>query len=92
MISAPLSNATATPAQQLLQQLPQRATGAEQHPPACRRREAKLQRFGVFDDADTAFLARLPYAENSIAILDWRSSSNAASPKRAQPTLPYRKS
>ena len=34
------------------------------------KEEAKLQRFGVFDDADTAFLARLPYAENSIAILD----------------------
>ena len=57
-----------TPVQQLLQQLPQWVR-AEQHP-GVQKEEAKLQRFGVFDDADTAFLARLPYAENSIAILD----------------------
>ena len=56
------------PVQQLLQQLPQWVR-AEQHP-GVQKEEAKLQRFGVFDDADTAFLARLPYAENSIAILD----------------------
>lgn len=57
-----------TPVQQLLQQLPQWVR-AEQHP-GVQKEETKLQRFGVFDDADTAFLARLPYAENSIAILD----------------------
>ena len=56
------------PVQQLLQQLPQWVR-AEQHP-GVQKEETKLQRFGVFDDADTAFLARLPYAENSIAILD----------------------
>lgn len=56
------------PVQQLLQQLPQWVR-AEQHP-GVQKEEAKLQGFGVLDDADTAFLARLPYAENSIAILD----------------------
>ena len=56
------------PVQQLLQQLPQWVP-AGQHP-GVQKEEARLQSFGVFDDADTAFLARLPYAENSIAILD----------------------
>ena len=56
------------PVQQLLQQLPQ-WVGTNAHP-SVQKEEAKLRSFGVLGDDDITLLARLPFAENSIAILD----------------------
>lgn len=57
-----------TPVRQLLQQLPT-WIARDQHPNVDKE-ENRLRGFGVFDENDSALLARLPFAENSIAILD----------------------
>ncbi len=62
------------PVRQLLQQLPQ-WLHADEHP-SIRAATDKLSALGVLAEADLALFARLPFAENSIAIIDLAQAQN----------------
>ena len=58
---------------EFMQQLPERVR-AEEHPSVAER-EAELNSYGVFSDHEAAVLARLPFAENVLSVLDLADDS-----------------